>query len=414
MIKRLQRRFVLFATGAVALVILVLMTAINVANFVNMDQQMDAVLSLLAENEGVFPEDQRIQVDFSELPADAALDDPVGGPVSAETPYETRFFTVTIKGDGQLAEVNTGSIAAVSTEKAVAIARHLMEEDSREGYYGSYKYLARATERGRMYVFVDCSQRLGSLKSFLLNSIYLSVLGILLVFLLTLAMSRRVVFPIVESYEKQKEFITNAGHELKTPLAVIDSCATVLELEHGENKWVSGIREQVLRMNTLTKSLISLARMEESGERLQKERFCISDSYQEVLEGFMPVAESQGKALSVEIPERLWYVGNEEALRQLCSILTDNAIKYADEGSPIRVSLTRSGAKLLFVTENRTGGLEPGTQKHLFERFYRGQGSASGHGIGLSMAQSIVSAHNGTIDAVSYDGTVLKMTVTFS
>ena len=412
MIKRLQRRFVLFATGAVALVILVLMTTINLANFGNMDQQMDAVLSLLAENEGAFPEDQRVQVDFSELPADPELDTPTAGTVSAETPYETRFFTVIIKGDGRLAEVNTGSIAAISTEKAVAIARHLMEEDLREGYYGSYKYLARATTRGRMYVFVDCSQRLGSLKSFLINSIAVSAIGMVLVLLLTMALSRRVVAPIVESYEKQKEFITNAGHELKTPLAVIDSCATVLEMETGENKWITGIREQILRMNTLTQSLISLARMEEYGEHLNKERFCISESFGEILEGFQAVAESHEKTLTLDIQEKLWYVGNAEALMQLCSILTDNALKYADEGSEIRISFRQSGHKLLFVTENRTGGLRPGTQMHLFDRFYRGEGSASGHGIGLSMAQSIVTAHNGTIEAVSHDGSLLKITVT--
>lgn len=412
MIKRLKRRFVLFATGAVALVILVLMTTVNLVNFINMDQQMGAVLSLLAENEGVFPRDQQIRVDFSELPADPTLEDPASGGVSPETPYETRFFTVTVKEDGQLAEVNTGSIAAISTEKAVAITRHLIQEERTEGYYGSYKYLAQTTGRGRMYVFVDCSQRLSSLTGFLVSSIGISVAGILLVFLLTLAMAQPVVSPMVESYEKQKEFITNAGHELKTPLAVIDSCATVLELEHGENKWITGIREQILRMNTLTKSLIALARMEEFGDHLQKERFCLSQSFLETLDGFRAVAESHGKTLTLDIREDIWYVGNRESLTQLCSILTDNALKYANEASEIRISLERSGARLLFITENETQGLQPGSQRHLFDRFYRGEGGTPGHGIGLSMAQSIVSAHNGTITAYSPDGSRLKITVT--
>lgn len=412
MITKLRRRFVLVATGAVFLVILLLMGVINAANFTAMDQQTDAVLALLAENEGTFPDSGKVQVDFSEVPEGPELDSVGTMGLSAETPYETRYFTVTIKGNGNLAEVDTGNIAAISTEKAVAIAKVLVNEDAREGYYGNYKYLARETDRGRLYIFLDCSQRLGALRSFLLNSLVVSVFGILAVFLLVLAMSKQAVAPMVESYEKQKEFITNAGHELKTPLAVIDSCATVLELENGENKWVTGIREQVIRMNSLTQSLISLARIEESGERLQKERFCISELFREVLESFEAVAESHNKTLSLDIQENLWYVGNAETLAQLCSILTDNALKYADGDSQISISLTQQGKKLLFISENQTQGLQPGVQKHLFDRFYRGEGGTPGHGIGLSMAQSIAAAHNGKIEAYSQDGSRLKITVT--
>lgn len=414
MITKLRRRFVLVATGAVFLVILLLMIVINTANFVGMDQQTDAVLSLLAENEGSFPDSGKVQVDFSEIPEDPTLDPVFDTVLSAETPYETRYFTVTIKNNGNLAEVNTGNIAAITTEKAVAIVKVLMDKDSREGYYGNYKYLVRETDRGRLYIFLDCSQRLDSLRGFLVNSFVVSFLGVLAVFLLVLATSRQAIAPIVESYEKQKEFITNAGHELKTPLAVIDSCATVLELEHGENKWVTGIREQVFRMNSLTQSLISLARMEENGDRLQKERFCISETFLEVLKGFEAVAESHGKTLTLDIQEDIWYVGNGEALAQLGSILTDNALKYADSGSDIRISLCTQGRKVLFTTENQTQGLKSGVQKHLFDRFYRGEGGTPGHGIGLSMAQSIVLAHNGTIDAFSEDGSRLKITVTLN
>ena len=446
MIAQLRKKFILITMGSVILVLAVLMGAVNVANYINMDRSADAVLTLLADNGGAFPNGNKrlnglpagtaqgggqtaasssdTETDDAE-PDDAEPDDAAPAPpaddnylarrgFSAETPYETRFFSVQLNADGTLASVNTGKIAAVSTEEAVTMARTLRNKDRTSGYSGSYKYLARENDGGTLYVFLDCTRDLSSFRNFLTISLLVSLFGILAVLLLVMSLSRRAIRPVAESYDKQKQFITNAGHEIKTPLAIIDSCTEVLEMEQGENKWTEGIRGQVQRLTALTQSLVSLARMDEGSTDLPLADFSISEAVDDALAPFVLLAESQGLRLSAAIQPGLTYHGNEQTIRQLCSILADNAVKYALPGSEIRFTLARRGRKLFLTSENEAEGLRAGDQNVLFDRFYRGDASRSsaksGYGIGLSMAQSIVTAHGGKIEASSPDGRRLLIT----
>lgn len=266
-----------------------------------------------------------------------------------------------------------------------------------------------------MYIFLDCSRDLTAVRNFLSNSIFASLFGILAVFLTVVAMSKRAVRPMAESYEKQKKFITNAGHEIKTPLTIIDSCTEVLEMEQGKNKWTDGIRSQVRRLAALTQGLVSLARMDENATRLPMEDFSLSDAVLETLEPFMLLAENHHLRLTADIQPDIHYHGNEQTIRQLCSILADNAVKYALEKSDIHFSLSQKGRKIFLITDNKAENLEKGDQSVFFDRFYRGDTSRSsekrGYGIGLSMAQSIVMAHNGKISIRCDDGKTLVITV---
>lgn len=434
MIARLRKKFVLISMVSVIAVLAVLMGIVNVANYVKQDRSSDQVLQLLADNGGAFPDAGNrpggslsgTQGDTPSLPADGTAVPPSGGELpqddnmfgrrglTAETPYETRFFSVLLGSDGSLSSVNTGKIAAVSTDEAVTMAQALWQNGRASGYSGDYKYLAQASGDGTLYVFLDCTRSLSSFRSFLYTSLLVSLCGILCVFGLVMALSRRAVAPVAESYEKQKQFITNAGHEIKTPLAIIDSCTEVLEMEQGENKWTEGIRGQVKRLTSLTQSLVSLARMDEGSSDLPMADFNLSDAVRETLEPFELMAESRGLRLAPELQQNLIYRGSESALRQLCSILADNAVKYALPGSRIRFSLARRGKRVVLACENEAEGLQSGDQSVLFDRFYRGDASRSsekgGYGIGLSMAQSIVEAHGGKISAVSPDGKSLVIT----
>ena len=223
--------------------------------------------------------------------------------------------------------------------------------------------------------------------------------------------------PIAESYEKQKHFITDAGHELKTPLAVISANTEVLEMTEGENEWTQSIKNQVARLTEMTNNLVALARMDEHESKMLMTDFSVSDAVSESLEPFFAVAEQKGKPIAADIQRGLTLCGNEDAIRKLVGILADNAIKYGMDGETIQLSLRAAGRGIALQTKNFVeGGVEKGSHEELFERFYRGDASHSstqvaGYGIGLSMVRAIAAAHKGKISAKSDDGRSLTITV---
>jgi len=425
MIALLRKKFIFITMWSVILVLAVLMGIVNITNYIKINQSADEMLQVLLENDGEYPNinkpmedpptpDNSPIKDSSSKPADdSALDRRPN--VSPETPYEIRYFSVGLESDGTSSFADTGRIAAISAEEAVTMAQKLLRSGKISGYDGNYRYLAKKVNQETLYVFLDCTRDLSSFREFFSISLFVSFCGILTVFLMVLVLSKRAIRPMAESYNKQRQFITNAGHEIKTPLAIIDSCTEVIEIEQGSNKWTEGIREQVQRMNALTQNLISLARMDEGSNDLSMEKFSLSDLVSEVLHPFVLLAENSGLLMSVEIQPDLWYCGNKPLLCQLCSVLVDNAVKYALPGSEIYFDLKKKGKRLVLTCKNAAEGLTIGDQNTLFDRFYRGDMSRSSgkgsYGIGLSMAQSIVTAHDGKITARSEDGASLTVTV---
>ena len=387
MIKKLRWRVVGFTVLSVALVLFLLMGMINVANYIRVDRSVDEMLNFLAENGGDFP--RHGDRDKNEEKPDESKHRHVD--MNPETPYETRFFTVTLASDRTVRTINTGKIAAVSSEQAVQMVSKAQETGKSTGYDGNYKYLKTQSGEDVLYIFVDCNRDITSARSFLQISFLIALGGLIAISLLVILLSPRMIRPIAESYSKQKEFITNAGHELKTPMAVIESCTEVIEMQSGETKWTSGIREQVKKLTSLTSRLVALAKMDEGPTNL------IMTELETNIEGGITLH------------------GNQESLSELISILADNAIKYGDPNEPISFSLTRQGKKILMIQENSAKGLKAGNYDQLFDRFYRGDTSHSssipGSGIGLSMAQAIVSAHGGTISAHSPDAKHLRFTI---
>ncbi|MBR3053934.1 MAG: HAMP domain-containing histidine kinase [Firmicutes bacterium] len=456
MIKRLRRRVIAITMLAVFVVLFVLMGVANLANYHLKDKNADELLEILAENGGRFPhqgpgggqgfpgmggepfddadndtDDAADDTDDADDAADDASGDAERDPfddmggydfgrrpgMSEETPFETRFFSVTLNSAGQVSSIDTGQIAAVTTEKATEMTRAAAESGKTTGYNGNYKYLRAAAPQGDMYIFLDCTRDIESCRAFLRISTLVSLIGFCAIFILVVLLSPAMIRPIAESYEKQKRFITDAGHELKTPLAVIESCTEVVEMQNGESKWTAGIRDQVKRMTDLTGALVSLARMDEAGGALELSDVDLSAIIEETLKPFALVAEQQGKSLVSGISPGVTVKGSDAALRQLVSILADNAVKYSSEGAEIRFSLGTGGKHAVLTASNPAEGLKPGNREELFDRFYRGDSSRSsekrGYGIGLSMARAICEACGGTISAQSPDGSELVIKASF-
>ena len=222
--------------------------------------------------------------------------------------------------------------------------------------------------------------------------------------------------PIAESYKKQKRFITDASHELKTPLTVIGASCDVLEFDSGENEWTKTIKEQVKELTALTNKLVFLSKIDEEDKKLGFSEFSLSEICEEKLKGYFVVAKAENKELTTEIAPDLSLNGDMGMIKEMISLLMDNAIKYSDDNGKIHFSLKKAGKYKKITVENTTANLPEGNLDLLFERFYRPDASrnssAGGHGIGLSVVKAIAELHKGTVTATKKDDHTISFCVT--
>ncbi len=244
------------------------------------------------------------------------------------------------------------------------------------------------------------------------------LLGCLLVFLIFLFASGRIVRPIVESNEKQKRFITDAGHEIRTPLTVINANLDLLEMEDPDNPELNRIRVQTKRLTDLTGALVQLSKMEEGTKQTARVDFPFSDLVAEIAASFEAIAQTHRIEYVRKISPALTLYGSPDSLGRLVSILLDNALKYTPEGGIVTVELNdRKKALQLLVRNTTKETLSEKDLSHLFDRFYRTDASRNsetgGHGIGLSIANAIVSSHGGSIRADAQGERDLTITADF-
>lgn len=405
MIKNLRKRFIFAAMASTFGVLFVIMSILNVANYARMVSRADDTLSELVGNNGQFDRrdflKEKVKTNADSQPPDKP-DGKSNDKFSPETPFQTRYFSVVVS-DGAVESYSLDNIAAVDESEAESYALKILGDGSDSGFTDIYRYRVADCEDGTRIIFVDCRQELESFRNTLVYSVGVSLLGFLAVFMLVLFWSKKIFKPVAESYSKQKRFITDASHEIKTPLTIIDANTEVIEMVNGESEWTKNTRDQVKRLTALTNQMVALSRLDENPEPKEKAKFDLSDVAYEVIDHFSSLSEVRGKKISADIEDGIKYVGDENSIRQLISILVDNAMKYAVESADISISLKRDGRKVKFVLKNLTDGMEEGSQDILFERFYRPDSSRNsetgGSGIGLSLAKSIVESHKGGITA---------------
>ena len=414
MIKKLRRKFIAVSVLSVFVVLTVIMSAINILNYSRVVRDSDAVLNVLAENNGQFPKREG-GYKHKERSRDWLFDE-LSPELSPELAYETRYFTVRLSTDGNVTSVDTGRIAAIDTDDAKEYAEKLWKSGKKSGFISNYRYLRNDEECDTVIIFLDCRSRISSFRSFLVYSVMVSLAGMIAVAALVLLLSKMVMKPVQESYEKQKSFITDAGHEIKTPLTIIDADATILEMDCGEdNEWIQDIRAQTKRLTALTKDLIYLSRMEEEKPQVQNIDFPLSDVITEAAQPFRSLAKVQEKTLTVDVEPMLNLCGDEKAITQLISILLDNALKYSDEHGTISLKAHSKGKNICIEVFNTAEHVDTSELGRLFDRFYRAEKSRNsqtgGYGIGLSIAKAVTEAHKGKITASSADGRSLLITV---
>lgn len=509
MLKKLRRKFIAIAMLSVSIVLIAIVGTINIANYMSTNEALDARLKLIAGNGGTFPDllergsmgEEGNTTDDSTNKGTPTLKEPPSGRtdvqppedmnqadlkddnlkendlkendfkendlkrhgISPESQFDTRYFTVTINSKGEVENIDTSKIASVSSENAAEYAKKLWKSgkkgDGKSGFADNCKYLTVDEDGSTMYIFLSCQRELSTIKTYILASVGISVFGLLVVFVMIYFFSGKILKPVSESYEKQKRFITDASHEIKTPLTIIDANTEVIEMMEGENEWTSSIRKQVARLTSLTEKLVFLSRMDEEATKLEMLEFSLSDAILDTAEPFKAVAGTKGKKLTIDVTDGILYTGDEKTIRQLVSILLDNAIKYSgcssassekgninkknlnktnfnktylnktiqtqnncvttgDPAPEIELTMRPSGKNRIITVWNTvddTANIKKGRQDMLFERFYRTDASRNsktgGFGIGLSAAYAIVKAHKGKITAESKDGQSIKFTI---
>lgn len=407
MIRKLRIKFIVLSMFSLFALLLIIVSGMNILNYKSVAREADDVLAIISQNKGVFP-------DFV-----GKRDDRFPPNMSPELPYESRYFSVLLSSTGKVIHAETSRIFSVDIDMAVKYATNVFQKSSNRGFEDDFRYV-KTSEAGNIRItFLDCGRKLDAYHNFLVISITMALVGYIVVFFVISFFSGKFIRPIAESYEKQKRFITDAGHEIKTPLTIINANVDLLEIDFEKNECLEEIRQQAKRLTTLTNDLIYLARMEESRNALQMIEFPVSEVVWETAMSFKTLAQAQGKEFACNVQPMLSLCGDNKAIEQLVSILMDNAMKYSPCGGIVSLNFVRQNKNLLLTVFNTTATfITPDNLHHVFDRFYRMDPSRNseigGHGIGLSVANAIVTAHGGKISAHTQDGQSFQITAVFS
>ena len=415
MLKKMRWHFILAAMLAVFIMLVAVLAGINVWNYHTTAERADQrIQEIYGFESGKVPGMENSEENASQpVPPDIFNRPDDHDP---EAPYTTRFFIVRLDEEGNVTDVSTDFIASVTQTEAEEFARKVLNEKRQVGYYKNYRFRILAKKNDNIVIFLNTTMELRSVRNVLLISCLVGVVCFLVVFLLVILLSKRAMKPYIRNIERQKRFITDASHEIKTPLTSIATSVDVIEMEYGEDEWTRNIHKQTSKMSRMVADLVTLSRLDEENPFLERTEFSLSDAVWEVAEPFASLAKAQGKKYSQRIEENLTLCGNPDATRQMISVLLDNAMKYSDENGTIRLDVYKVHGKTKIEVFNTCVLEETQNLSRLFDRFYRPDNSRSrktgGSGIGLSIAQAVAEAYGGKIKVSSKDGKSIMFQVT--
>ncbi len=457
MMKKLQQRFIRIALVSLTIAMVLVVGIVNIANWISVRNELSNTLNLLVQTENLLPggtppqppEEGLLAASSEETPAVSSGETPAAlleetptpqpkettapentdsensapensAPENSAPPFfpllersrhfrnmlaESNWFSAMVSADGKISAIMMKQMQNLEEDAARELILRVVEDGRSEGFLQDYLFRVRIRRDGvREVVMLSCETRLASVRTLVLISVIACVGGILLALLLVSLASRKAVEPIIRNMELQKQFITNASHELKTPLTVIATNMELLQMEMEGNPWVRSTQKQTAALRRLVDELVYLSRMEEEHPTLEKETLDPGALLEETAEPFVAMAEYSGREMTVQAEKGLQMTGDRASLQRLMSTLCDNAVKYASAG-PILAEIRAEGKNILLRVSNPVE--TPLTRQQcdqLFDRFYRADPSRnkekqSGFGIGLAIAAAIAEKHGGKISA---------------
>ena len=308
-------------------------------------------------------------------------------------------------------QINNNNAISKSDDITDEIKNYAIEVSNRsfeEGYIGNYIYKVRKIGlNGKEVTLIESEDTINRLKTTIIVSIVIGILGLIIIYIIAKKISKTIVKPVEDSFEKQKQFVSDASHELKTPLAVIEANADVLQDKVGENKWIRYIQKEVQSMNKLVNDLLVLARMENTNTE-HNQKFDLSKEVQMAVSVFESMIYEKKIELETNISEGIEFNGDKEDIKHIISIILDNAIKHTEENSKIIVNTLKEKNDIKIEIKNQGEPIPEEEREKIFERFYRVDKARSRsekrYGLGLSIAKGIVEKYNGNIYATSKDG----------
>ena len=395
---------IVFASVVAAFMVMTIILVMCFGAYRN--RQADQITAMISENNGTVPQLK----DYKQQQKNSQAFERYFNNYNEDSSYRTRFFRIFLDEDKKVTNVNMDHIAAVDVKKAVRMTKMAMLRRGKVGLVGSYRYRKEYKDgQVRSIIFLDCKENQSFYHLAVTITITVSTLLTCLITVIFAIASKRAVRPFEINSNRQKQFITDASHELKTPLAIISANAEVLQYKGDGNEWTQNIIDQTKHMGKLINQLLVLAKLDEVQEKSEKQEADLKLLLEETIEPFEEVATQKKVTLKLHLEEGVTIRVNREQIAQLVSILTENAAKYVNDGGKIVWRLTKTQHGAVLVVKNTTEKELPDT-KRMFDRFYRSDSSRSsktgGQGIGLSIAKKIVDSHKGSITAKAGDGMV--------
>ncbi len=398
MTRKLQHKFIAAAMLAVTILLVTVLVAINAANIHLARWQSIRTLEMLIED---YRRPYHDALEDEEKPSGWL--DRLFGHVSRDTVDAARYFLAEVDEDGRITHIGLDHIASVDEVTAEEYVDCVLELNTVRGVVDGFRYDAIWQIPGCAFIFLSLENQQQQIFNVMALSTGIGILSWLLMLGIVVLLSYRAIRPVAESIEKQKQFVTDAGHELKTPLAIIRTNIDALELHQGESKWSRSIRGQTVRLDGLMQDMLTLARADEGRPLPEPEEFSPGMLMTEVLGPFIESAAMRGILIEEEIDSRPVIKASRKAVHRLFSTLLDNAVRYTPSGGQIDIRLQGRGKGMVLEVSNTCPERPAKDLEKLFDRFYRGDAartqSGGGYGIGLSAARAIVSAHKGTITA---------------
>ena len=406
MIRSLRHRFLLIAMFSLALTLFVIGGSINLGNYIRLTDRADAIITTLYENDWNFPfvrNHPNVSGRFQ---------------LTRETEFETRYCIIHLDENEKPSDVNSEHIASLSESDISALTDAILSSGKDNGYWGYYRYHlypsdgSSESDSGTL-VIVDCFSQLQSFY-ILLRLTFFIIFGCLaVVLLLLLCLSDYVIKPFADNIKKQRRFITDVSHELKTPLAILNANLSVLEENGAESvdsqkQWISAMRVQITRMSGLISDMLTLAKLDHDQDASPTRTVDFSRLVTGCLLSFEAVAYEKGVAIHSQVSEHLLVRGSPEKFSRLVDILLDNAVKHAPPGGTVNIGLFREKNRVILRVQNSGEEISAEALPHVFDRFYRADSARSretgGYGLGLAIAKSIVEGSHGKISVESTNG----------